>query len=484
MTTPADRHRPARGDRLRSWAFSPVPAAGRAREWGRSCTRIVLIMYAEYFRTHITIRASALTFAIILSIVPLLALSTSILKGLGTDAQLRQAAVRVIEQLVPAPPAVGGETPAPPTGTPAEPSLSTHLHHAVDLVFDYVDRTNFAALGLIGVIGLIVVVLLVLASIEDAMNAIWHTRRGRSLFRKLMDYLALLLLLPLSINIALAAEAIVANRRMMEYVGLIVPSAWLAALLIKLVPFLCVVLTLMFLYLFFPHTRVHTGAAFAGALFAAVFWFIVQKIYVALQLGVANYNAIYGSFATIPLMLVWLQIGWTFILLGAVLAHAVQHHRHYRPQGALLTPQRRLQTAMEVLLAVYADFARRQPSRLAALAGRIPGTGPAEVETVARQLARGGLLDLRGESGEETLVPVTPAENLRGAELVRLVLGDETLPTDTGRLAAEAVAAAGRSLDAGLDLARQTTSAISAPLPLALPDEPQEPAKPPAPAPR
>ena len=75
------------------------------------------------------------------------------------------------------------------------------------------------------------------------MTAIWPPRRGRSLFRKHMDYLALLLLLPLSINIALAAEAIVANRRMMEYVGLIVPSAWLAALLIKLVPFLCVVLT-------------------------------------------------------------------------------------------------------------------------------------------------------------------------------------------------------------------------------------------------
>lgn len=484
MTMPADRHRPGRGDRLRAWAFSPVPAAGRAREWGRSCTRIVLIMYAEYFRTHITIRASALTFAIILSIVPLLALSTSILKGLGTDAQLRQAAVRVIEQLVPAPPSVGGETPAPPAGIPAEPSLSAHLHHAVDLVFDYVDRTNFAALGLVGVIGLIVVVLLVLASIEDAMNAIWHTCRGRSLLRKFMDYLALLLLLPLSINIALAAEAIVASRRIMEQVGLIVPSVWLAALLIKLVPFLCVVLTLMFLYLFFPHTRVRTGAAFAGALLAALFWFIAQNIYIALQVGVAKYNAIYGSFATIPLMLVWLQTGWTFILLGAVLAHAVQNHRHYRPAGTLLSPQRRLQTAIDILLAVYTDFARRQPSRLAALAGRIPTTGPAEVENVARQLARGGLLDLRGESGEERLVPVTPAENLRGAELVRLVLGDETLPTDTGRLAAEAVAAAGRSLDARLDLGRQTTSAISAPLPLPLPDKPQEPAEPPAAAPR
>jgi membrane protein len=363
MRAPADHHRPGRGERLRAWAFSAAPAAGRAGAWGRSCARILLIMHAEYFRTHITIRASALTFAILLSIVPLLALSTSILKGLGTDAQLRQAAVRVIEQLVPPPPAAPGDAPPPPAELPAKASFSAHLHHAVDLVFDYVDRTNFAALGLIGVIGLIVVVLLVLASIEDAMNAIWHTRRGRSLLRKLMDYLALLLLLPLSINIALAAEAIVASRRIMEQVSLIVPSAWLAALLIKLVPFLCVVLTLMFLYLFFPHTRVHTGAAFAGALFAAVFWFIAQKIYVALQVGVANYNAIYGSFATIPLMLVWLQTGWTFILLGAVLAHAVQHHRHYRPRGAVLSPQRQLQTALEVLQAVYADFARRQPTR-------------------------------------------------------------------------------------------------------------------------
>ena len=482
MKAPADRHRPGRGERLRAWAFSTAPAAGRAGAWGRSCARILLIMHAEYFRTHITIRASALTFAILLSIVPLLALSTSILKGLGTDAQLRQAAVRVIEQLVPPPPAATGNAPPPPAELPAEASFSAHLHHAVDLVFDYVDRTNFAALGLIGVIGLIVVVLLVLASIEDAMNAIWHTRRGRSLLRKLMDYLALLLLLPLSINIALAAEAIVASRRIMEQVSLIVPSAWLAALLIKLVPFLCVVLTLMFLYLFFPHVKVRTGAAFAGALFAALFWFIVQKIYVVLQVGVANYNAIYGSFATIPLMLIWLQTGWTFILLGAVLAHAVQHHRHYRPAGAPLTPQRRLQTAIDILLAVYADFDQRQPTRLTRLADRLPHTRPADVETVARLLARGGALGFREADGEETLVPVTPAENLRGSEIVRLVLGDETLPTSSGQLAAEAVTAAGRSLDGRLDLARlaapQIEQSPSRPS-LPLQDESREAADPP-----
>ncbi|MDX9835006.1 MAG: YihY/virulence factor BrkB family protein [Desulfobulbus sp.] len=454
MSTPADRPRPGRGARLRAWAFSPVPAEGRAREWGRSCVRIMLIMYEEYFRTHITIRASALTFAIILSIVPLLALSTSILKGLGTDAQLRQAAVRAIEQLVPAAPVQDGNSPAPTAGIPADASFSTHLYHAVDLVFDYVDRTNFAALGLVGVIGLIAVVLLVLSSIEDAMNAIWHTRRGRSFFRKVMDYLALLILLPLSINIALAAEAIVASRQIMEHLGLILPSAWLATLLIKLIPFVFVVLTLMFLYVFFPHVKVQTRAAFAGALFAAVFWFIVQKIYIVLQIGVANYNAIYGSFASIPLMLIWLHIGWTFILLGAMLAHAVQHHRHYRGPSPPQSPQRRLQTAIDIVLAVYEDFALRRPTLLARLAERLPYTRPADVEAVARLLTQEGALGWSEDDGEETLVPVTPAENLPGGEISRLVLGDAPLPTRGGQLAAAAIAAASRILDARLDLAR------------------------------
>lgn len=449
---------PSRYHRLYLWAFRQAQVKGRANGYLRTAVRILLIMHAEFFRTHITMRASALTFSIILSLVPMLALSTSILKGLGSDDRLRQAAIRFIDQLEPRSSAPSAADTASPTSSSAAPppettpprsrnsSLTAHLHQAVEVIFAYVNRTNFAALGLIGVIGLILVVLLVLASIEDAMNAIWHTSRGRSLLRKLMDYLALLILLPISINIALAAEAALASKRIMERIVLIVPTAWVVALLIKVVPFLAVVLTLMFLYLFFPHVRVRTGPALAGAVFAAVCWFWVQKIYITLQVGVANYNAIYGSFATVPLFLVWLLIGWTFILLGALFAYAIQHHDRYDFPGLPPTPQRRLQACFDILQQVYCDFVERTPTTLNRLREQLGPFHQTEVDAVVKLLIDGNLLAYRGENGEDLLLPVTPADHLASREIVALILGNETLPGRSGELATYAVTGAARAV--------------------------------------
>jgi membrane protein len=455
--------------RINQWAFSPASSKNRAIDFLRICLRIVLIMYQEFFRTHLAIRASALTYSIVLSLVPILALSTSILKGLGNDEQLKLAATRFIEQLEP--PVSPSETgrnildaalPEPPLLTPALPpteqqrvSITTHLHHAVDIILQYVNRTNFAALGILGVIGLIGVVILVLSSIENAMNAIWHTHKGRSFFRKIMDYLALLILLPISLNIALAAEAILASEKIMSQVSMIVPTAWVAAFVIKLVPFMFIVLTLMIMYLFFPHVKVKTGAALAGAVFASIFWFIFQKIYIVLQVGVASYNAIYGSFATIPLFLIWLQIGWTFILLGASLAHALQIHHHYNIPANTLSPQRRLQTAFDILETVYDNFEKRLTTPLAQLKEKFPKTSCAEIDAVATLLINGRLLSSNESNNEEILTPVTSMDKLRASEVVELVLGNELLPSRGGKLASQAIDAASNALQSDLFLRSQ-----------------------------
>ncbi|WP_306549667.1 YihY/virulence factor BrkB family protein [Desulfobulbus sp.] len=454
--------------RLRSWAFSPTPDPHGAGALARFCVRLLLIMRQEFFRTHLALRASALTYSIILSLVPILALSTSILKGLGNDEQLKTAVVKFIDQWEPPPAAVDppetatntvlGQADLPvsattPVPTPASPT-TTNLHHAVDLIFQYVDRTNFAALGIIGVIGLIGVVFLVLSSIEEAMNAIWHTHKGRSLFRKIMDYLALLILLPLSLNVALAAEAILANQTIMLRLSMILPSAWMAGFFIKLIPFLFIVLSLMVMYLFFPHCKVKTGPALVGALFASVFWFIFQKLYITLQVGVANYNAIYGSFASIPLFLIWLQIGWTFILLGASLAYALQHHHHYQFGAATTSPQKSLQLAVDVLHAVYEDFDARRATALSSLAQRLPQAGDADLSAVIALLRKGGLLRTLDRQTEEMLIPATPADKLLTREVVQLVLGKEVLPTLGGRLAT-------RTIDAASNVANWSFSKIT-----------------------
>jgi membrane protein len=283
--------------------------------------------------------------------------------------------------------------------------------------------------------------------VEEAMNAIWHTDRGRSLFRKIMDYLALLILLPISINLALAGEAILESPRMMGYIITIIPSAWVVQMLLKLLPFVVITLSLMMMYLFFPHVKVKTLPAFCGALFASLFWFIFQRAYVVLQIGVAKYNAIYGSFATIPLFMIWIYLGWSFILLGSALAYAIQNRNQYRIPGPEQgTPRQILQCAFDVLLSVYAHFAQGRPTSLPQLYKDCPGENPDDLVRTVDLLKRGGLLYETGEV-EHGFMPSFPAENLTADRVVRLVMGqDRQLDTEGERLADRVINAAEKGI--------------------------------------
>jgi membrane protein len=215
--------------------------------------RIHFIVLREFQRDRITLRASALTFTIVLSLVPVLALGTAVLKGLGAGDQMRQAAYRFIDQLEESPPVptsgIDEQDTADAEPSAASPldnmevvpeqidedsnaeSLTAHLRRAVDQIFDYVARTNFAALGAFGILGLVLAVLSVLGSIEQAMNTIWQTSSGRPFGRKLMDYLALMILLPITINLALATEATLQSPKLLAHIQDIVPVVWLGRFL-------------------------------------------------------------------------------------------------------------------------------------------------------------------------------------------------------------------------------------------------------------
>jgi membrane protein len=460
---------------LQRWAFRPQAGGKNPLASVRCWLRIFFIMYHEFSAAAISLRASALTYTIVLSLVPLLAMSTAILKGLGGGDQLRVAAYRLIDQLEPEnrQPSViapttstqdllvpgaqaDGQTPPevatiPPALLPAEEAsqgaraVTLDLRRAVDTIFNYVDRTNFAAIGAFGIVGLLLTVILVMSTIEDAMNAIWHTNQGRSLLHKVMDYLALLLLLPVSINVAIAGEAILASPKIMAQIQTVIPSPWAVTTLLKLLPFFFVLFSLTVMYMFFPSVRVKTGAAFTGALFAGIFWFLGQKLYLVLQIGVARSNAIYGSFATVPLFLIWVQLGWTFILLGASLAYAVQHRNLYRLPNAPLTPQRQLQLAFDVLQVVYANFALKKRTTPARLSAALKMEQPGDILDAASGLVRGGFL-LQTDERRPAFLPTAAAEALETREVIRQVLGNETIPTPGGTLAHTVIQAAAEAI--------------------------------------
>ena len=425
-----------RKSRIVRWAFASNRNDPPIKAFFRTTLRVLIIMGQEFFATHVTLRASALTFTIILSLVPLLAMSTAILKGLGSDDQLQTFVSRLIDQLDPAQDT--GQTISTeqsPEATTAKSGtisitpvtqktyLNKHLHETVDTIFDYVHNTNFAALGAFGIIGLLIAVVMVFSTMEEAMNSIWHTKKGRSLFRKIMDYLALLILLPISINIAIAGEAVLESPKMFSYITTVIPFPWLIQMLFKLLPFGFITLTLMMMYLFFPHVRVKTLPALCGAIFASVFWFIVQRGYIVLQIGVAKYNAIYGSFATVPLILIWIQLGWTFILLGAVLAHAIQNRNHYRLPGENTSPALTLQRTFDVILVVYQHFFKAQYITFKELIDTFPGETARDLEQVVDLLVQGGLLYKTKQNNITRLLPAKPAQTITAQEIIQLVFG-------------------------------------------------------------
>ncbi|NOX26305.1 MAG: YihY/virulence factor BrkB family protein, partial [Deltaproteobacteria bacterium] len=356
----------------RLWPRPGVEASlPRRMFWG--IFRVVAIFCREFQRDNIPLRSSALTFTIVLSLVPTLALGTAVLKGLGAGDQMREAAYRLVDQIEGGAPGSVAESPTKSqdnatsgqvvsaggnhTVNPAAPrdtELNGHLHLAVAKIFDYVDRTNFAALGAFGIIGLVIAVLSVLGRIEQAVNVIWQVNTGRNMSRRLMDYLALMILLPICVNLGFAAEAMLRNETIFKMVNNLLPVAGLSRIF-SILPMLVVIITFAGLYRFLPNIKVRILPALVGGVVGGISWFLIQTFYVKLQIGVARYNAIYGSFATLPLFLLWLNIAWLVFLSGAEVSFACQVFRDYEWHPPKLSPYNSLAMAFDLLDEIFID---------------------------------------------------------------------------------------------------------------------------------
>jgi membrane protein len=431
----------------------PATAENSLSLFLRACCRIGVVCYHEFWRDAVLLRAGALTFAVILAVVPVLALSTAVLKGLGAGDQMRLAAHQFIDTMAveiveEPPPSYLGEEPLPSTESQLlDETFYYHLKRSVDTIFDYVEHTDFATLGIIGMVGLFITVISLLATIEESMNAVWDTGASRPLGRKIMDYLALMLLLPLAVNLAMAAMAVFQSEEASSIIKQLFPVAWAGPLLVKILILCLLVATLTICYRFLPNSGVNFRPALIGGILGGIAWLLLQALYINLQVGVARYNAIYGSFATLPLFLLWVYSSWVVFLSGAEISYAAQGWRHYLPHRKSLAPSTRLAFAFDLLRAVYDDFRKRRPSDLLSLSQRL-GYSEADTEIMVTDLLAAGYLRRVESNG---LVPGTNADQVMVTELVDFLWGAALLPSTGGRLVAEALtgaksALAGRTL--------------------------------------
>ncbi len=269
---------------------------------GYRALRTLMLTSQGFTKSQIQQGASALTYYSMLAVVPVIALLIGIARGFRFEQSLETWLLQRF----------------------AEQKL------VITQIFKFAGESLQAASG--GVIAGIGIALLlwsaikILLNIELVMNQIWEVREGRSWARRFTDYLAMLFLAPILIFLASgltgymsALVSAVHKGRLLEHIApLLIP-------LLSLVSFFLSALLFTFLYIFMPNTRVRFFPALFAGIFTAVIYQILQWLYFYFQIGVAGYNAIYGTFAAIPLFLIWLHLSWVMILLGAKLCFATQN---------------------------------------------------------------------------------------------------------------------------------------------------------------
>jgi len=264
-----------------------------------SMGRIFILTVSKFCHNNCKAKAASLTFLTLLSVVPIVALLLGILRGFNLSGVEQRFKTYFVGQ-----------------------------EQVADFIIRFAEATlQSASGGLVTGIGigmLLWTALRLLSNIERCFNEMWGIRRGRTLLRKISDYLTLLLLCPV---IAVALISICAfGVSQMEIVLKILPGHhYLIPLLRYVTPLVLAWISFFFLYLFIPNTTVKIKAALLSGLFTGAGYIILQYVYMYLQKILTSYNTIYGGFAALPFFLVWLQSSWTLILFGAQLTFSIQN---------------------------------------------------------------------------------------------------------------------------------------------------------------
>lgn len=307
--------------------------------------RIIILSIRGFDEDKCQLRASALTFYSLISIVPVAAMAFGIAKGFGFDKILEK---QLREQLV------GHEE---------------IFEKVITFSHSLLESTRGGLLAGIGIIILFWAVIKVLGQIEDSFNDIWGIKEHRSMGRRFSDYLSLMLIGPViiilssSVNVFISTQLTTITEKF-ELLGYISP---VLSCLFKILPYCLVWGFFTFLYIFMPNTRVRFTSGLLAGIAAGTAFQIVQWVYITFQIGAARYNAIYGSFAALPLFLVWLQLSWLIMLIGAELSFAHQNVDTYEfePDSLKVSPHLKLLLTLQITHLIVKNFAGGKPPRTA-----------------------------------------------------------------------------------------------------------------------
>jgi membrane protein len=258
--------------------------------------------------------ASSLTYSTILSIVPLLAVLFAIARGFGFENILQSEIFNYL-----------GMTNADTSVGDSQTTIATQIVEAINNSLEYAKGSVFTG---VGIILLLYTVYALFANIEGNFNKIWQIKKGRSIERQITDYFALVIILPVMVLINSGLSIMLSSSSVyFDKFGYILQP--LIPQFMNVLPYVVNILVFTLLYKFMPNTKVHFLNALIAGTVAGLAFQVFQMLYLSGFLWITKYNAIYGTFAAIPLMLLWMQVSWYIVLIGVELSFAAQNVRKF-----------------------------------------------------------------------------------------------------------------------------------------------------------
>ncbi len=298
------------------------------REWNT-----IKLIYQTLVGRNVMIRAAALTFTTLISLIPMLAFAFSILTALKAKDKAKEYFLLYIEKI---------------------PGLS----EVAGTVISYIDNTNFATLGSVGLVITFTAVYAALGSFEQTINNIWGIRQKRPLLARTSYYTSIVVLSPIIIVFSIGLTTIMESNAIVNKLSEIFIFSTLLKLFFWLLPYFVIWLLFTFIYKVIPNTRVKLTSALFGSVIGGTLWQLTLYFYTKFQFGLARYEVIYSVFASIPFFMVWLYLSWLMIILGAVAAYIHQNYGGFRSHAATerVSFSFRERLALRVFMAIAVNF--------------------------------------------------------------------------------------------------------------------------------
>ena len=279
-----------------------------------------ILTYRNIDASQLNTRASALTYNTFLSVVPLLAVLFAIARGFGFQNILKSQLFDYFQ----------GQ------------------NQALEKAMLFVDKSlEYASGGIflgVGIVMLLYTVINLLSGIEGTFNIIWGVKEGRTYYRQFTDYTALFIIVPIFIVCNAGLTLFLNSSLEYQIIGTLVSPV------IKVVPFIITIFLFTFLYIYIPNTKVKFFSGLFGGIFAGIAFQVFQIIYISGQIWISKYNAIYGSFAALPLLLLWMQLSWFICLIGLQLSFSFQNVKKFSFEREIKTISKRYKDFLLLLI--------------------------------------------------------------------------------------------------------------------------------------